>query len=329
MSEKHAVCLCHVHTKPFIVVARCSIKSQFLDAVKKLKNVLEIERARMLVCVVGLNEETTTAQSVTATLSEKFNTSLIPADSKSGSRELEYLIEPGIYREINDFVSGTLGAQLEIRSVSVQVEGDLDFEQEMSRREEENVKNTTTTTTTTTSKGDDGGGDIDDDETKVSALAEAIVKSTIEERDGARASETDEGVTSLGNSKQQQKKQQKKSKKAKRREKEKEEERRALIEKEKTRVTERAEKLASNASARSTKTTTVVTSTSSSTSTEKCENTEGKKSCNTCGGSFTPAEHRAHFKSDWHRFNLKLKMSGSPIMTEDEFKLEGAELMLM
>eukprot|EP00744_Colponema_vietnamica_P014242 GILI01019941.1.p1 GENE.GILI01019941.1~~GILI01019941.1.p1 ORF type:complete len:121 (+),score=32.77 GILI01019941.1:134-496(+) len=46
--------------------------------------------------------------------------------------------------------------------------------------------------------------------------------------------------------------------------------------------------------------------------------TEGKKwSCNTCSGSsFDSAEeHRSHFRSDWHRFNLKRKQKSLETIT--------------
>ncbi len=47
-----------------------------------------------------------------------------------------------------------------------------------------------------------------------------------------------------------------------------------------------------------------------------------RKTCNTCGGSFeNPASYRAHFKSDWHRFNQKLKLKGAASISEEEFKL--------
>ena len=53
---------------------------------------------------------------------------------------------------------------------------------------------------------------------------------------------------------------------------------------------------------------------------------DGRKSCNTCGGSFsTAAEYRSHFKSDWHRFNQKLKLNGSPPISEQEFLLCDAD----
>jgi hypothetical protein len=46
------------------------------------------------------------------------------------------------------------------------------------------------------------------------------------------------------------------------------------------------------------------------------------KSCNTCGGSFSSAAvYRAHFRSDWHRYNIKLKMNGVTPVSEQEFLL--------
>lgn len=51
------------------------------------------------------------------------------------------------------------------------------------------------------------------------------------------------------------------------------------------------------------------------------------KSCTTClGSSFkTAAEHRAHFKTNWHTFNLKLKMAKQPVVSEAEFLAVDAE----
>eukprot|EP01038_Epipyxis_sp_PR26KG_P011894 gene11894-15912_t len=43
------------------------------------------------------------------------------------------------------------------------------------------------------------------------------------------------------------------------------------------------------------------------------------QSCNTCGGDFIDAkEYRNHFKSEWHRCNLKRKMKNLPIITSEE-----------
>ncbi|KAJ8600343.1 hypothetical protein CTAYLR_000666 [Chrysophaeum taylorii] len=44
--------------------------------------------------------------------------------------------------------------------------------------------------------------------------------------------------------------------------------------------------------------------------------------CTTCGGDFpTPAAHRDHFKTEWHRHNLKLKLGGHPPLSEEDFFL--------
>lgn len=37
------------------------------------------------------------------------------------------------------------------------------------------------------------------------------------------------------------------------------------------------------------------------------------------------ASYREHFKSDLHRYNLKLKMKGAPPVSEEEFRLVDAE----
>ena len=47
----------------------------------------------------------------------------------------------------------------------------------------------------------------------------------------------------------------------------------------------------------------------------------GSKACRTCGGSFTIADYRGHFKSDWHRTNMQRKIMTPPLppLTEAEF----------
>ena len=73
---------------------------------------------------------------------------------------------------------------------------------------------------------------------------------------------------------------------------------------------------------------TVVSPSTTTTTTTQNSNTNGnasagdRKSCNTCGGSFdSAAAYRAHFKSDWHRFNQKLKLKGAAPISEQEFLL--------
>ena len=51
-----------------------------------------------------------------------------------------------------------------------------------------------------------------------------------------------------------------------------------------------------------------------------------KYSCNTCGGNFgSSSGYRLHFRSDWHRYNLRLKMQGIQPISEAEFIAVDAE----
>ncbi|OCB89986.1 hypothetical protein A7U60_g2842 [Sanghuangporus baumii] len=57
--------------------------------------------------------------------------------------------------------------------------------------------------------------------------------------------------------------------------------------------------------------------------------TSGSRSCNVClGATFANVDdQRAHFRSDWHRYNVKAKLSNGKVVTETEFAslLEGLE----
>lgn len=47
--------------------------------------------------------------------------------------------------------------------------------------------------------------------------------------------------------------------------------------------------------------------------------TTGGQSCNTCGGSFVDsAAYRSHFRSEWHKHNLRRKMKSLPLVTSEE-----------
>ena len=50
------------------------------------------------------------------------------------------------------------------------------------------------------------------------------------------------------------------------------------------------------------------------------------KACNTCGGSFDKESYRQHFRSEWHRFNLKLKMLTPPKPPVDENTFMGLSI---
>jgi ribosome maturation protein SDO1 len=65
-------------------------------------------------------------------------------------------------------------------------------------------------------------------------------------------------------------------------------------------------------------------------SSKEISTTEKKgKQCSTCGGDFGDdvKKYRDHFRSEWHRYNLKLKSRGHPIVDEETFeKLDRADV---
>lgn len=55
--------------------------------------------------------------------------------------------------------------------------------------------------------------------------------------------------------------------------------------------------------------------------------------CSTCGGDFSAdmSKYREHFRSEWHRYNLKLKSKEQPLIGEEEFQglnIEDVEMFL-
>jgi len=48
--------------------------------------------------------------------------------------------------------------------------------------------------------------------------------------------------------------------------------------------------------------------------------------CNTCKTSFAEVkDHRDHYRTDWHRYNLKLKEKGGEPVNEEEFSQVGRD----
>lgn len=55
--------------------------------------------------------------------------------------------------------------------------------------------------------------------------------------------------------------------------------------------------------------------------TQTSTTTTGSKTCAAClGVAFTDVdEQRAHFRSDWHRYNVKTKLNGGESVAEQDF----------
>ncbi len=147
----------------------------------------------------------------------------------------------------------------------------------------------------------------------------------------------DEESEEIFTNKKDRKKAQRKSKKAARRQKEKDAEMAEKLEKEKQRVKERAERLESQGKTKLKQSQDAANASdglgsSASGSTTKQAMTANTKQhiCNTCKAQFGTLQlFRAHYKSDWHRYNLSLKSSGVETVSEMEFKIVDSDELFL
>ncbi|CAB9515325.1 maturation protein SBDS [Seminavis robusta] len=388
--------------KQYQVQPHKPIKKQYLDCVKFLKTKIPIERAKM---ELALSYSTTTpeAQEQLEKLIADHESLSLTQQTSNSDNELTrcvLLADPSLYRLLDDLAKTLPEGKLEILRQVVTLEGDVDLEMEIERKnqlqqqqqqqqqssnkkEEDSSEEDTAAAILTqqmarkatiqdddddsndsqeeTAPPNDDDGD-DDDEIMVvpvnsrkqkkkqnkkakrrqqqqqqssnaqdddsseeeDADAQVAPKATIEndsdddesQEEAPPPNDDDENLVIAANRKQQQQQQSKQnkklSKKAKRRLREEQAERDAQKQAEQQRQAER-NKLQPIVQANA-----AVAAESATTG--------AVKSCNTCGGSFpNAAAYRAHFKSDWHRFNQKLKMAGRPPVSEREFTLCDAE----
>lgn len=294
----------------FVVHPTRSAKQQFLDCVRLLKerpDVLPIERARMRLRVTsatpGDDEDLTTALRRSSPDLERVSFAPLEVDDEDG---VVCLVDPSLYRVFDRVVKENDGWRLEILQHCVFEEGEIDLESEMERKEN------------MTSRQEESKNNDDGDE--VERLERAVRNDlTVAETNPGEINDTDDNDdrrrTDNDNYDHPRRKgSKKKSKKARRREKEEAAEREERREAERNRRKERtARSRTNNAGERC-----VVVNE------QKVDDKDGgggsMKSCNTCGGSFTVAEYRSHFRSDWHRFNIKLKMKGALVVSQQEFE---------
>ena len=287
----------------FCVHPTRSVKQQFLDCVKLIrsKDVLALERAKMELCIV-YDSSDCQEEVLVQTLKDAGVVSKIEVKESGGSTRVSFLADPSLFRVLDAIAKNdcTPSGRLEILQQVVINEGDVNLASEMERKNEisSSSKLASAAAAAAAATAKDPDNQADDD---LSNLAQMTI-ADIDEQD-----EDDIAEARPISARKSNKKAQKKSKKAKRREKEEAAERQARIDAEKARQAERAERLGLD---REESTTADAGADGSS---------EAKKACNTCGGSFTTAQYRAHFRSDWHRYNMKLKMSGAAPVSEQEF----------
>jgi|EP01083_Nonionella_stella_P090860 ribosome maturation protein SDO1 len=275
-----------------------SVKQQFLDCVRIIqeKKVLDIQRAKMELAIVLPNPDGELVDLVVTLLKEEANALI---ENVIEDQRVHFLIDPSQYRIVDNISKEQQGSKLEILRQTVRQEGDVDVSLELERnillQQSRNDNNTRAGTPSLESV---------QELPAQSTLAHGLDKLDLKYNDD------DDDYEAIANTRKKNKKAAKKSKKAKRREKEESAIRKQRIDTERNRQEERQFRLGLNSDGKKP---------------EKVEaddaNDGPRRSCNTCGGSFTPAEYRAHFKSDWHRYNVKLKMKNIPPVSEQEFLL--------
>ncbi|CAM9123128.1 unnamed protein product [Chrysoparadoxa australica] len=261
-------------------------KAQALELVEKLKTVMPIARALMKLRITA-----PAAASSVAVLREELRAlrinQVVREVTDDQECSLDFLVEPGLYREVEELMNAqTNGAgQLLVLELNVHEEGEADIDLETARK-----------------------GVLAMQAPSSSSPRHEVAR---EKGKGSQAAE----VESAGS----REKKGKKSKKAKRREKEAAAEREAYAQKESMRRAERKERDAGLG----------VAAAGGEAEAEKPSKPlpqEGgqvkKLTCTTCAGATFTKTHREHFKTDWHRCNLKRKSKGLPVLSYQQFEAE-------
>lgn len=309
-------------------------KVMFLDIVKLLqqRRVLQIERAKMLLKISHPVDPMPTPSPASSV------SSIDPAVviTRKAEASLTFMIPPSFYRQVDDLCKASQGWTLTVEKLSVLEEGEVGWGDEKTggnvtadseqgsaslqhQQDAAPLPPSSVSTSTTRSES------ISD---AVSGLNLAPPPAPSRREEGDDDNDDDEdgfyNMTRAATTREK-KKQQRKSKKAARRAKEKEEELQQRIAKEKERQRLREEKLSKEEDGPLPSCVQVPSPQS-----VDVEANPTSFSCNTCGGCFKDrAVHRAHFKSDWHRYNLKLKAQGASVVGEEEFNSDIAMALFL
>jgi ribosome maturation protein SDO1 len=305
------------------------LKRQYLDCVKLLQKVVPIQRAKMELLLLIPSEDkidierTLKDNDVSFPEVKSVNEDNEDGDKKKDVFEYKILVDPSLYRILNDAMEKMIGARIEIVNQVVTKQGDVNLELEVGNHKnnklvQQNEENTATDSNHAakllsqvhiSSQDKDNRNDNNDR------------NDNNNNNNNNNNSDNEDEEMSVANRRKAQKKKKKKNQKANRR-----------IEDSDTNdartgdtsTTSTSNQLGSfeQSSVVSQNTNNTSGSTISNNNNNNSDPSSTRKSCNTCGGSFdTPAEFRTHFKSDWHKFNQKLKMSGSAPIGEEEFLL--------
>ncbi|CAM9117956.1 unnamed protein product [Ectocarpus sp. 12 AP-2014] len=332
-----------------------SAKQQALEVIKKLKEVMPIDRAKMKLRITTDEDSTPLKEALGELGVDSFDNGGGAAAGGSGE-VLDFLVDPGLYRDVEEAVRTVAGGRcaLEVLQLSVQQEGEADMDVELMRKgllavklkgEEEGRSRGKK------GRGEKGGGDggsvsADAEEEEEVGLTMPAAGRRGKGRSGfsddyndndndidqgrrkgggggggARGQGRGAGEGGVG------KRGGKKGKGARRREKEEAAERdmrqQEAQQRQEKREQAKAERLAEGAG-------TAAGATQRDRDIREqgggdVGKTKWRLVCNTCGLTFPDTgAHREHYKSDLHRYNLKLKMKGGAPVSEEEFRLVDA-----
>jgi ribosome maturation protein SDO1 len=283
------------------------LKRQYLDCVKLLQDIIPIQRAKMELLLVIPNEEE--CEKIEQTLRDNNVTWTDPNADKGSNQTRQYkiLVDPSLYRVLNEVVQTMNGARIEIVTQIVTKQGDVKLESADDGARIEII------TQIATKQGEvklESADAIHDHSLQMGGLAisNQPPQTAVESKEGDSDEDDLGGIVTR---RKQQKKARKKNRKASRR--------------------GEVEVEISDGVPADTPSAPQVQDVARATATSAPAAAGGgtpdtRKSCNTCGGFFdTAAAFRTHFKSDWHRFNQKLKMKGVAPISEQEFLMCDSE----
>jgi len=315
-----------------------SVKQQFLDCVKALQNskVLNIQRANMELAIIVFFSSDSTLQSLLDALQREFHATYINISQiKTHQTRIQFQIQPHLYKTLERLVRSyqnqdiqqvvTTPANLDVQtshdnSVATTGESQLTIDNPFTVRLEIlqqvvlplasygdiNLSSVTESTPPEIHTRDKSTQPIE--LTNIPLVDKSLASLSLENPVNIEHKPSYTASTNTSSTIK------KKNKKEKRREKEPDEEYQSFLSTQRQFREERQ----------------LQSSSTKEISTNNLDQAEGSaikdvKSCNTCGGLFTSAQYRAHFKSDWHRYNVKLKLKGCTPIDEKEFSLVDAD----
>lgn len=293
-------------------------KQQALEVIRRLQDVMPLERAKMRLKVVCPTTEDL-AQVIKGMASFGIDGNAVEATGKK--EEVDLLVDPGLFRRVDELVRGKGKGALHVLELNVQQEGEADVDLEIARkaamRKEQRDESAVANTCKAFEEAQEREGRKEtDQEGEAGFLRGANVKAHGDEDsvvEGAEEHVDKQGRVTRGS---------KKSKAARRREKEIFRERELRKEEEcKRRERQGEERPKSEESNKK-------GGGSERGSWEKARPGSNRLACNTCRVDFQDAKkYREHYRTDWHRYNLKLKEKGGGPVSEAEFELVDADEM--